>query len=183
VAPPPMEEQTMFGRTAQRTAQRVRHALIAALPILSMAGPASAIDLCVSTANQLADAIDAARHVPQTIQLVQGTYGIAFHNRQLAAGTSLRGGYTVNCVDRDIALGNTILLGEDAFFPLGDLTIEGLTFHGRLDIDHDQDTQDDVPSGTDIVVRRSAFVNAPQGGGLSFYWNADDDNVTIRICR
>jgi hypothetical protein len=174
---------TMFGRSEidgfQGMPRGITRAGVVLLAILiAIAAPVAhaAVEVCVSNANELEQAMAAAQSSPRTIELVQGTYGTGFE-MPVSAGTSLRGGYNPGCTSRDIALGNTMITQHTELDPMGDLTIEGLTWYD-LGINHDTDFDPDVPAGSEILLRRDAFIN---GGGINIQWQADDDDVTIRI--
>ena len=113
--------------------------IVAGMLAIGIAPFATAAELCVSNTNELNGALSTAQFLPLTIKLVQGTYSLAgsvWHNANQAsvvvkAGSSLRGGYTANCADRDIAAENTVITdptdSHDGVDVGGDLTIEGLS--------------------------------------------------------
>lgn len=166
--------------------RRAFAAMLLGLVLGAPAAHADPADYCADSQSALQDALQRARTSPLNIQVVQGTYQISASQR-IAAGANLRGGYTAGCTGRDIELGNTVITGYLDLNPRGSLTIEGLTLHAPLYISHDAEYDDDpdVPSGSEISIRRSAFVNGTgtSGGGISVYWDADgdDDGVTVRI--
>ena len=155
-----------------------------ALAIASaMAAPAAYAlpPVCVSNSSELQSAMTLSETLPQTIELERGTYSLAFHNIPMADGSSLRGGYAPGCTSRNIELGNTVMTDDGSLVPHGNLTIEGLTWHANLSINHDEDSDPDLPAGSEVLIRRSAFVDSSDGGGIAVYWYAEDDGVTIRI--
>src|SRR5512144_1406644 len=92
--------------------------MVLALLAFGLAVPARAqfLEKCVANDGDLADAILGTAYIPTTIMLVQGTYHVDATSwfeidessfPRPAAGTSLRGGYTANCVGRNIEPGNT----------------------------------------------------------------------------
>jgi hypothetical protein len=149
----------------------------------AMAAPAAYAlpPVCVSNNSELQSAMTLSEALPQTIELERGTYSLAFHNIPMADGSSLRGGYAPGCASRNIELGNTVMTANSSLIPHGNLTIEGLTWHASLEIGHDEDSDPDLPAGSEVLIRRSAFVDDADGGGIAVYWWAEDDGVTIRI--
>jgi hypothetical protein len=137
--------------------------------------------VCVSNSSELQSAMTLSETLPQTIELERGTYTLGFGNIPMADGSSLRGGYAPGCTSRNIELGNTVMTANGSLSPHGNLTIEGLTWHGSFGISHDADFDPDVAPGSEVLIRRSAFVDSGDGGGISVFWNAEDDGVTIRI--
>ncbi|MBA8889040.1 hypothetical protein FHW12_003276 [Dokdonella fugitiva] len=157
--------------------------MLAAMAVAPVARAGSA-DYCADSFSALQDALQRARTSPLNIQVVQGTYhiGTSGSGIPIAAGANLRGGYTAGCAGRDIELGNTVIVGDFDLHPRGNLTIEGMTWHGGLTIYHDEDLDDpSVPDGSEIAIRRSAFVGDAEGGGIDVEWIADDDGATVRI--
>jgi len=164
-------------------------ALMAAAPTVR----AASADYCADSFASLQDALQRAKTSPLNIQVVQGTYHISVGSGSgwpLAAGVNLRGGYTAGCASRDIELGNTVITGDFTLRPRGNLTIEGLTWHALLDIEHDTQFvgDPDFPSGGRITISRSGFLNGSSsggasGGGINVSWDSDgdDDGATIRI--
>lgn len=187
--------------TALNKPSRVsRVGLALAVPVLAAGrAHASNIEFCVSNNSQFAAALASAEAVPTTIKLVQGTYdfsGTAWDNGQSfavsAANTKVLGGYTSGCATRHIARGNTILedtntSGRPFVIVHGDLTLEGLTWHTSPYIDANNIGDEDfgpppgtidLPPGTELLVRRNAFINAD----ILFDWGQDDDvGGTIRV--
>jgi hypothetical protein len=120
----------MFGRPIRHVTGGLAGAawLFACLLVLSfLAGMrsahAGASTYCVSTNAQLATALNNARFSATTIKIVQGHYDLvntvwhrgAFANHVIiAGGSSLLGGYTENCADRDIAVNNTVMDDSNA---------------------------------------------------------------------
>jgi hypothetical protein len=191
------DEDTQMAFHAERKPAFATHwrALAALAFALAMSAPAvraAPADYCADSLVSLQDALQRARTSPLNIQVVQGTYhigtsgGLNSDGIPIAAGANLRGGYTAGCTGRDIEFGNTVITGDFVLRPRGNLTIEGLTWHAILDIEHDTEFSDDpdMPPGSKITISRSAFVdNASGNGGIVADWDADgdDDGATVRI--
>jgi len=182
------------GKTGLFARWRVLAGMALVLATAAPAAFAASADYCADSFAALQDALQRARTSPLNIQVVQGTYHIGIGNNSagypIAAGANLRGGYTAGCASRNIELGNTVITGDFTLRPRGNLTIEGLTWHATLTIEHDTQFGDDpdMPPGSRILISRSAFVNGSSsgggfGGGISVFWDTDgdDDGATVRI--
>jgi len=150
-------------------------------------GRAHAAEICVANDSQLQTALVQAETNPIDIELVRGSYDLAYTewhtvNRIVVDGTRLLGGYAAGCASRDIEPGNTIIYdsrsnAQNGVLPTGSLTIEGLTWNSPNGLFLDADTDDyaaDFPPNASIVFRRDVFVGA-SGGGVKIAWGQDED--------
>lgn len=163
---------------------------VAVLVLAGGTARATIPEVCVANHADLASALLGADSAPVTIKIVRGTYDL--NNTVLtsnssgaghfAAGTSLLGGYAPQCATRDIALGNTVFNNSNATFHpevtlVGSLTIEGLTWHANPILNGAANA---LPSGTEILIRRSAFLD-PHAGVQIRWFQSDDVGATVRI--
>lgn len=168
--------------------------------LLAPAAAAANFEICVQSDADLASALNQVQSVAVTAKIVQhkltaqnkayNLHGTVWHNGipGVRAGSELLGGYTAGCASRDIAAGNTLITDDDfnafdGLAPYGDMTVEGLTFSvpGGIAAFLGSDIAHKIPSGSTILFRRDAFVNASYNE-LSFVWSQGSDNdSTIRI--
>ena len=162
----------------------------------ALAQPARAggIPVCVSTNSGLASALATSQFVPQSIEIVRGTYDLrstilhdGLYGVALQAGTELLGGYAAECSSRDIEVGNTLMTDSnpsdrdyDGADLVGDFTMEGLTWATapRFAAGVDGHT---VPAHTTVLLRRDAFIDQGNTVEISWWNDDDDDDGTIRI--
>jgi hypothetical protein len=150
---------------------------------------AHAADLCVANDSELAAAALAAKFVPTTIQLVQGTYhieGTAFTDGESTfEGFSLLGGYAPGCATRDIDPTNTTIdtasnLGGFLVDIVGDVTLEGIHFAGTGEVSlYWDDDLHDLPAFVQLDIRRNIFTGQ---SSLSADWVANgSERLDARI--
>jgi hypothetical protein len=170
---------------------------------IAAAGSAGAInfEICVQSDADLTSALDQARSVAVAAKIVQhkltsqnAAYDLknsVWHSGVASGtqpGTELLGGYTAGCAACDIAVGNTRITDSgaspyDLTQPCGDLTIEGLTFSmpNGLNIRLGSVYNYKIASGSTILFRRNAFVDANDGGLVIIWDQAADRDSTIRV--
>jgi hypothetical protein len=149
----------------------------------SVTTAAPPVTVCVSTAEELQDALDDAQAngADDTIMVVQGTYtGNFSFNSTEGLNITLEGGYTTGCASREIDPANTILDGDNAGGVLvldnadgGDILIEGFTIQNGNTTNYgggvyaisytNSDTAGDVTLANNIVTNNDA---GPDGGGI-----------------
>ena len=163
--------------------------IVAGMLAIGIAPFATAAELCVSNTNELNGALSTAQFLPLTIKLVQGTYSLAgsvWHNAAfgdvvIEGGSSLLGGYTTNCTGRDIAAENTVITDSSSAFddvsPLGNLTIEGLSWHTSLSLEISFGP--DIAPNSEIVLHRDVFEGV-QNGGIGVFLS-QDESVKLRV--
>lgn len=157
--------------------------------------PADAAEICVANDAQLATALAQAEDTPIDIEIVRGSYDLAYtewhtvDRGYAVSGTRLLGGYAAGCASRDINPGNTIINdsrtnAENGATLTGSLTIEGLTWNSPNGLLINADTDDyaaDFPPNANIVLRRDTFIGA-SGGGVKITWGQDEDTAgTVRL--
>jgi parallel beta-helix repeat protein len=143
---------------------------------------------CVSNDNEFSAAAATAQFVPVSIELVQGTYhidGTTFdvnaHPNATLQGFSLLGGYTANCMSRQIDPANTVIThtGSSAWFApdiVGDVTIEGIAFRAGTGAYLTwSDYFHDIPDSVNVVMRRNIFSGTDNANdrGITLYWDAN----------
>ena len=136
----------------------------------------------MQTDQELSDALTNPDYFnPLTIQIVQRTYTIS-GSGGTPANTTLLGGYTQDCVSRQVASGNTVLTasaGQSLEFILhGNLAVEGLTF--ELPYGLYLEATSSFFSGSQILISRSTFTG---GTGLYVQYSPlnEDDTGGVRI--
>ena len=161
---------------------------------------ATNFEICVQSDADLASAIDQARSIPVTAKIVQ--HKLTAQNQAydlkntlwstgfpgVQSGTQFLGGYTAGCTSRDIAARNTLIVDSraspfDAFQPRGNLTVEGLTFSVRngINLGLGSGSYLKVASGSTILFRRDAFLNAIDNALVVDWDQAADSDSTIRV--
>jgi parallel beta-helix repeat protein len=155
---------------------------------------ADAAEICVANDAQLQTALVQAETNPIDIEIVRGSYDLAYSewhttDRYVVDGTRLLGGYAAGCASRDIEPGNTIIddsrsNAQNGAYPTGSLTIEGLTWNSPNGIFLEADTDAyaaDFPPNASIVFRRDVFAGV-SGGGVKMQWGQDEDaGGTVRF--
>ena len=156
------------------------------------AQPAHAIQTrCVTTDQDLDDALRFAQTQPVEIQIVQNLYRLdntvlldvaPYTDFVPQPGTSLHGGYTTNCASRQIDPTTTILSDYYALRSIdviGDLTFENITIEAALIFFMDSNGNDGYfTPGQQLLVNRSQIT----GDGWDIQWQVPPDlNGSVKI--
>ncbi|HEY2396980.1 MAG TPA: choice-of-anchor Q domain-containing protein, partial [Rudaea sp.] len=163
---------------------------------------------CVTNNSQLVTALNEVQFTPLTIKVATGNYDLKntfWHGQlsngfytytsasqlaQISSGSEILGGYNNDCSTRSIAVGNTTFtdsgitdsIVDDGAFPLGDFTLEGVTWSVRNGVWLLSGFAPfNAKTGSMVLLRRNAFINAPNNGPNILWEQTDDGGSIVRI--